>query len=262
MRPQLGARGAVLVAAAVVLLAATPPPTQQPGPTCPSPVPPRPQVRHASGLALATPLPRCYGPPPYEPLVIAYQSARMLAESHPNDFGYPWDDRAKREVVVSITGPAGEALARAWMASGATYTPPGTIAKSTFLAQPVVPVRFRTVTRSFAQLTKLQDDIIEAFRAGTPASSGVRSFGPDDEYNRIVIDVQFLDDDFARELAARFGTEAIAIRVDPTYGPFTNLSAPLDRAPVDPIVVVGLLAGSLAGFGLVLFVMRRRARGL
>lgn len=238
----------------MLLVAATP----QPGPSCPSPVPPRPEARHASGLALATPRAFCYGPPVYEPLAIAHQNARMLAESHPNDFGYPWDDRAKRELVISVIGPNGEALARAWMASGATYTSPGDVAKSTFLAQPAVPVRFRTVTRSYAQLAKLQDDLIEAFRAGLGGSGAVRSFGPDDEHNRIVIDVQFLNDEFAKALAERFGTEAIAIRVDRTYGPWTNPSASLDDRAVDTVLVAGLLLASFVGGGLVILVMRRR----
>jgi hypothetical protein len=238
-----------------VLLAATP----EPGPTCPSPAPPRPEARHASGIALPTPRLFCYGPPVYEPLGKAYSDARMLAEGHPNDFGYPWDDRAKRELVISVTGPAGEALARSWMASGATYTSAyAGGAKSTFLAQPVVPVRFRTVTRSYAQLAKLQDDIIAAVRAGLLADATVISSGPDDEHNRIVIEVQRLSDASANALASRFGTEAIAVRVDPRMGPFSNLARPLAGGAMDPLLVAGLLAASAMGLGVVLFVMRRR----
>jgi hypothetical protein len=229
-----------------------------PGPPCPSPMPPQPEARHASGIALPTPLPHCFGPPVYEPLAIAHINARLLAESHPNDFGYPWDDRAKRELVISVIGPNGEALTRAWMASGATFTPNGG-AKSEFLAPPAVPVRFRTVTRSFAQLTKLQDDIIEALRSGTLDGAAVRSFGHDDEYNRMTIDVQYLSDAFAYALAARFGTEAVAIRVDPTFGPFTSTGRALDVDAVDPILVGVLLAGSAVGLGLVVLAMRRRA---
>ncbi len=246
-------RSALLLAAAVMLVAATP----EPGPTCPSPLPPRPEARHASGLALPTPRLFCYGAPVYEPLNKAQSDAWLLAESHPNDFGYPWGDHVKRELTISVTGPTGEALARAWIASGATYAPLGGT-KSSFLAQPVVPVRFRTVTRSFAQLAKLQDDIIDAFRAGLLADAGVSSFGPDNESNRIVIEVQRLTDASAIALASRFGTEAIAVRVDPRSGPFTNLSRPLDAGAVDPVLVAGLLAASAVGVVLVLFVIRRR----
>jgi hypothetical protein len=238
-----------------MLVAATP----EPGPPCPSPVPPRPEARHSNGLALPTPLLFCYGRPVYEPLNKAQSDAWLLAESHPNDFGYPWGDHVKRELVISTTGPTGDALARAWIASGATYAPPG-VAKSTFLAQPVVPVRFRTVTRSFAQLAKLQDDLIDAFRAGLLADATVSSFGPDNEYNRIVIEVQRLTDASANALAARFGTDAVAVRVDPRSGPFTNLSRPLDSGAVDPVLVAGLLCVSAIGLGIVVFVMKRAAR--
>ena len=238
-----------------MLVAATP----EPGPPCPSPVPPRPEARHASGLALPTPLLFCYGRPVYEPLNKAQSDAWLLAESHPNDFGYPWGDHVKRELVISVTGPAGDALARSWIASGATYAPPG-VTKSSFLAQPVVPVRFRTVNRSFAQLAKLQDDLIDAFRAGLLADASVSTFGPDNEYNRIVIQVQRLTDASANALAARFGTEAVAVRVDPRSGPFTNLSRPLDSGAVDPVLVAGLLGVSAIGLGLIVFVMKRRTR--
>jgi hypothetical protein len=241
---------AVLIAAAVVLAAATPIPTP-----CPSPNPPRPEVRHASGLALATPLSRCFDQPAYEPLNKAHSDARLLAESHPNDFGYPWDDRVKRELVVSVTGPTGEALARAWMASGATYTS-GT--KGTFLPQPAVPVRIRTVVRSYAHLAQLMDDIIAATRAGLPDSSEIRSLGPDDEHDRVVIEVQHLSDALATALASRFGTEAIAVRIDPTLGPFTNIAQRLDQGAVDPVIVAVLLVGSALGVVLVVFLMRRR----
>jgi hypothetical protein len=220
-------------------------------------MPPRPEARHASGIALPTPLPRCYGPPVYEPLAIAHINARLLAESHPNDFGYPWDDRAKRELVVSVIGPNGEAVARAWMASGATFTPNGG-AKSEFLVPPAVPVRFRTVTRSFAQLATLHEEIGNALPV-LPDVGAVRSWGHDDEYNRVTIDVQYLSDAFAYALTARFGTEAVAIRVDPTFGPFTSTGRALDIGAVDPILVGVVLAGSVLGVGLVVLVLRRRA---
>lgn len=257
-------RGRVLrtvlpAAAAVMLIAASPGPTQMPGPPCTSPMPPRPEARHPSGLALPTPVPRCYGAPVYEPLNKASSDASLLAESHPHDFGHPWADHLKRELILSVTGPTGEALARAWISSGATYTAPS-VGKSTFLPQPGVAVRIRTVPRSYAQLAKLMDDIIDATRAGLPDSGAIRSIGPDAEYDRVVIEVQHLSAALAAALVARFGTEAIAIRVDPTSGPFTNMSRGIDARPVDPMLVGALVAGSLVGLLLVVFVMNRRAR--
>jgi len=49
-------------------------------------------------------------------------------------------------------------------------------------------MRIGTVTRSFAQLTRLED-----------------------EHDRIVIEIDHLTDALATALAARFGTEAIAV---------------------------------------------------
>lgn len=246
-------RSALLVVAALTLLAATP----EPGPPCPSPNPPRHEARHASGLALPTPLPRCFGAPVYEPLNAAHSNARLLAESHPNDFAYPSADHVKRELVISVTGPTGDALARAWIISGAMYTVPG-LAKSTFLPQPAVSVRIRTVPRSYAQIGKLMDDIIEATRAGLPDGSTIRSLVPDGEHDRVVIEVQQLSDALAGALASRFGTEAIAVRVDPASGPMSLVGSARASEVVDPVVVAILAAASAIGLGLVMFVMRRR----
>jgi hypothetical protein len=245
-------RSTLLLAAAVLLVAATP----EPGPPCPSPVPPRPEARDATGLALPTPLLRCFGAPVYEPLRKAYSDASLLAENHPNDFGYPWADHVNRELIISVTGPTGDALARAWIASGATYAAPN-VAKSTLLPQPAVAVRIQTVPRSYAQLGKLMDDIIDATRGGLPDGSAIRSLGPDGEHDRVVIEVQQLSGALATALASRFGTEAIAVRVDSTSGPM-SLSPGTDA--VDPALVALLLAGSFVGLGLVILVMKRRPR--
>jgi hypothetical protein len=236
-----------------MLVAATP----LPGPPCPSPNPPRPEARHASGLALPTPLPRCFGAPVYEPLNKAHSDAYLLAENHPNDFGYPWADQVKRELIISVTGPTGDTLAREWIASGATYTAPNG-AKSTFLPQPAVAARIQTVPRSYAQLGKLMDDIIDATRGGLPEGNTIRSLGPDGEHDRVVIEVQQLSGALASALALRFGTEAIAIRIDPTSGPISLTGSPVDAGAVDPVLVAGLLGASVFGLGLVVFVMRRR----
>ncbi len=249
---------ALLAATALLLVAATPAPTQMPGPPCPSPVPPRPEARHASGIALPTPLPRCYGAPVYEPLNTAHSDARLLAESHPNEFGYPWADHVKRELILSVTGPAGEALAREWIASGGTYTA-ASVGKSTFLPQPSVSVRIRTVPRSYAQIGKLMDDIIDATRAGLPDSDAIRSIGPDSEHDRVVIEVQYLTDALAAALASRFGTEAIAIRVDPMSGPGSLMGRAVEVGAIDPLLVAVLLAASALGVGLAVVIMRRRA---
>lgn len=232
------------------LIAATPAPT-----ACPSPAPPAPEQRHRTGLVILGPLPRCVTTP-FEPLAKAYSDARMLAEAYPDEFGYPWDDRPKRELVVSVASSDGERLARTWIASGTTVKS-GT--KSAVLAPPAVPVRIRTVTRSFAQLARLEDEIIAFARAGVTDTSAIHSFGPDDEHDRIVIEVDRLTDALAAALAARFGTEAIAVRVDPSSTSLTSIAGRRDDDQ-DRVVYIAVALALLA-IGVVAAVrLRARAR--
>ena len=232
------------------LIAATPEPT-----ACPSPTPPAPEQHHRTGLLIVGPLPRCFAPP-FEPLAKAYSDARMLGEAHPDAFGYPWADRAKRELVLSVVSPDGERLARSWIASGATVT---VGIKSALLPPPIVIVRITTVTRSFAQLARLEDDIVAFTRAGVADTSAIHSFGPDDESDRIVIEVDHLTDDLATALAGRFGTEAIAVRVDPNAASFTSLAARPADDPDRGSYVALVAAAALIATGLVL-ALRLRGR--
>ena len=241
-------RTLLLLFVALSLLAATPEPT-----ACPSPTPPVPEQRHVSGLVIVGPLPRCVAPP-FEPVAKAYSDARMLAEAYPNAFGYPWGDQTKRELVISLASADGERLARSWMASGATIT---SGVKSVVLPPPAVPVRIRTVTRSHAQLATLEDDIIAFTRAGAPDARAIHSFGPDDEHDRIVIEVDHLSDALATALAARFGTDAIAVRVDPSSSNVSSLSARPDDGSDRSVYAALAVGASLLVIGLV-FVLRRR----
>ena len=233
------------------LIAATPDPT-----ACSSPAPPIPEQHHRSGLVLLPPLPRCI-PPPFEPLAKPSSDAHMLAEAYPEAFGYPWSDQAKRELVVSVVNADGERTARAWMAGGATIIS-GT--KTALLPPPTVPVRLRTVTRSVAQLLKLEDEIVAFTRAGMTDASAIHMFGSDDEHDRIVIEVDHLTDELATALATRFGTAAIAVRVDPLSTNVTSLAADLDDGQDRGRYVVGAVALGLVAIGVVV-TLWRRARG-
>jgi hypothetical protein len=217
------------------LITATPAPT-----ACPSPAPPAPEQRHRTGLVIVGPLPRCVATP-FEPLAKAYSD--------------PWDDRPKRELVVSVASPDGERLAQSWIATGATVK---SGAKTAALPPPTVAVRMRTVTRSFAQLARLQDDIIAFVRSGVTDTSAIHSFGPDDEHDRIVIEVDRLSDALATALAGRFGTEAIALRVDPNAATFTSLAARLDDDPTRIAGVAAVVAASLITVIVVVVFRRRR----
>jgi hypothetical protein len=241
----------LLVFVGLSLVAATPAPT-----ACPSPAPPALERHPATGLALLGPLPRCAAPP-FEPLARAHSDARMLAEAHPDAFGYPWDDRAKRELVISVLSPEGERVARDWIAGGATLPQLG--GKSAVLPPPTVAVRFRTVTRSLAELARLEDGIIAFTRTSSTDTSAIHSVGPDDEHDRIVIEVDQLTDALATALAARFGTEAIAIRVDPRSSSSTSLAAQRSDDPQRGTQVALAATAALAA-GAAIVVIRRRRR--
>jgi hypothetical protein len=242
-------RTLLLLFVGLSLIAATPAPT-----ACPSPAPPPPEVRHRSGLAVVGPLPRCIAPP-FEPLAKAYSDAWLLGQAHPDAFGYPWDDRAKRELVLSVVSPDGERLARSWIATGATVAN-GT--KSAVLPPPTVPVRIRPVTRSFAQLMRLEDDIIAFIRSGVTDTSAIHSFGHDDEHDRIMIEVDHLTDALATALADRFATEAIAVRVDPSSTSVTSIAGRLDDGQERGPYIAIAIAIALIGIGLVV-ALRLRA---
>lgn len=241
------------ILAALVLMAATPFP-----PPCRT-NPPQPDRRHPSGLLIVAPLDRCairtMGSID-DMLGKAWSDARLLVEANQNVMAPPWGDRARRELVLSVTSADGETIARRWVAQGAVV-PAGV--KTAELARPQVPVRFRTVKRSYADLQRLGDEIIELTRAkAVPGTDAIRSFGADEERNAILMEVQSLSDDLAKELVRRFGTEAVIVRVDPSSGPFTSLAAGLEATGLSLMAIV-ILACGLILIGLALWRGLRRA---
>jgi hypothetical protein len=173
------------------------------GPADPAclPRPPRSDARHPSGLALAP------GPGPCHASVddrlgLAYDRAYRFAVEHADDLGYPWDDRGNLTVVVSAVTPRGHVLADQWCRRGWD-----------------VPVRIRTVTRSFAELERIKDGVIDIARMRLPGSEYIRSTWGDGQRNRVIIGVQRLTDEVAAAIVARYGTAHVAVLVDRRYGP-------------------------------------------
>lgn len=162
--------------------------------------------RHDSGLALV-----CADriPDPPEALKAAASFGRDLAEDHPDTLGFPWADPATGELEMRITDPSGEAIVRDWIDHGAARTTvkPGTLPK------PAAPVRLVASDRSFRQLIDIQNGVVPA--TGFPDGDAIYQVGPDAKRNAIVITVDRLSDPLLRALAARYGTTAIVIRVDP-----------------------------------------------
>jgi hypothetical protein len=170
-------------------------------PAC-QPRPPEADARHRSGLALAAGRGPCHASID-DRLGLAYDRAYRFAQEHADDLGYPWDDRGNLTLVVSVVTPRGRELAEQW--SGLGWE---------------VRVRTRVVALSFAELERIKDDAIEIARMGLPGSEYIRLTMGDGEHNRVIVGVQRLTDEVAAAIVARYGTEAVAVQIDPGYGLF------------------------------------------
>jgi hypothetical protein len=105
-------------------------------------------------------------------------------------------------LYVSAVTPAGQVLAAQW--SGLGWA---------------VPIRVRTVSHSFGELERIKHDVIDIARTGVPGSEAIRFTTGDSEHNRVVLGVQRLTDAIAAAVVARYGTEVVAVLVDPKFGP-------------------------------------------
>lgn len=154
------------------------------------------QFTHPSGLEVLIGLPRPDRLP--EALATAWSDALELARANPTAIGYPKPHRGTGELVIPITTPAGDTAARAW-------TPRATVASVSRRTQPA--------THSWAQLELIKDQAIDL--AKTVPNNPIYMTSPDWDNNRVHIWVTRIDDSLFFSLAARFGTRAIAIVVEP-----------------------------------------------
>ena len=168
--------------------------------------------RHPSGILLV-----CHdGIAPWvnasEELKAANSFAMELAQANPDLFGYPTPDFDKGEVVLRIVRPDAERLARVWIASGLDL--PAPFGKVRSLPRPTVPVRFEPATRTVALLETIKDDVGPNLK-DLPDSNAMSQSGADIARNatRYVVDRE--SDALLRALAARYGTEALVVEVDP-----------------------------------------------
>jgi hypothetical protein len=230
-----------------------------------NPTPPA-EVRHASGIVLLPPVDLAaiqaeitrLGPS-YEPLAVAASDARELAQDHQDLFGEPWMDLPNGQLVMPLARPEGEQIARQWMSAG--YPRTSTLKPLPTLRPTQVPVRFVTARRSFAQLQSLLNESMPTrwYSGETRIWMG----SVDAEHERVVLETDRIVDGVLYTLAKKYGTDAIAVRVDPRSGPFTSLAGSPDAAPagIDPTFVA---AASLAVTGvavLLVFARRRRPTG-
>jgi hypothetical protein len=207
---------------------------------------PSSELRHKSGVVLLGPADQTAVKPLPEPLAKALSDAQELARDNPDLFGYPYADRSTGELVLSPVNAEGQSLAHRWTPRGAEAI--------------AVTRRTRLVDRSYAQLEAIRHEAIGPGVAGLPDGDAIQATSQDDEHNRVLIIITRMSDPLLFALAARYGTEAIEVRLDPSFGPFQSLS---QEESVRDELLIGASAVFflVATFALVAtLLMRRRAR--
>lgn len=125
-----------------------------------------------------------------------FSMALQLAMDHPESFGYPNLDASTGVIEISMVNEDARALAGV-------------------LEPRLQPLAFRNVTRSFGELQAIGDEISRFAQAGVDGAELLWKTEPDHINNRIVATVTELHEGLFFELASRFGTESVAVRVNP-----------------------------------------------
>jgi hypothetical protein len=121
----------------------------------------------------------------------------------------PWPNPDTQTLEIRIASERGEAVANDWIA-GRTGRPHS---KFTNIPEPRPPVTFIAADRTFRELQDIQHGSVPA--TDLPDGDAIYATGPDTRRNATVITVEWLSDPLLQALAARYGTEALVIRVDP-----------------------------------------------
>ena len=72
---------------------------------------------------------------------------------------------------------------------------------------------------SIRGLERIMDGVTDLIRAGVPGADRIYSMGADYEHDRVIIVTDRLNDQLLEAVAARFGVDVIAVRVDPRATP-------------------------------------------
>jgi hypothetical protein len=130
----------------------------------------------------------------------AFNAALELAYAHRDDLGYPWLDAESGVLELSFATGLGETVAASALdglsAAGRT-------------------VRLRPAPASVAELDALAHEVTRLNAAGVPGADRIWMTEPDQKNNRIIVTLSEAPDDLLDALAARFGTERIAVRIQP-----------------------------------------------
>ena len=129
----------------------------------------------------------------------AFDDAMQFASAHPNDVAYPWIDPASNILELSAATSKGRALLAAIPAPTAQ------------------PNRIRDVMFSYGQLERIKDEVTTLAAAGAPDADLIYQTAPDHKNGRVIITVSQSSERLLKDLATRYGTEAIAVQVDPDH---------------------------------------------
>lgn len=153
-----------------------------------------PEDRHWTGLALVGPEVMQISPRD-EAQAVAISAAIDLALKNPQELSFPWIDEGGDVLQLSAASDLGVMLLDS-------------------LAPTLdVPTAIRQVEHSLADLNAVKWDVSQ-FRE-FEAQSILRTLEPDWRDSRLVATVSQIDDEVFKALADRFGTEILAVRVDP-----------------------------------------------
>jgi hypothetical protein len=188
------------------------------------------ETRHSSGLLLVQDEPLLDTPANPESTEQALELAIQLSEQNPDQLAYPWIDASTGQVVVAATS-TGLQRAQQFAASTVTIAVPrpangtqtDTPAQIDSPAEPIPRSIWNVQVRPFARarLEQIKDEAIDLSTADLPDANLISMTEPDPARNRVIITVGALSDALLNALAARYGTDAIAIRVDPTVAEAT-----------------------------------------
>ncbi len=143
----------------------------------------------------------------------AVSDAQVFAEDHPGDIGYPWLDPASGRLELSAASASGHDLVVDELA--------------VFKSAPQI----RTVRFSLGELSAIADAVTRLAENGVPDSDLIYRTAPDYRSNRIVIWVSAPSKQLFSELADRYGTESIALLIDPESRGGSPLSRDADISP-------------------------------
>lgn len=118
--------------------------------------------------------------------------AEFLSAAHPDDLSFPWVDRIRGELVITVVSAAGREQAASFQAD--------------------IPVRIESVRHSRSYLKHIMDS---AVGPRGRAAVTVWSTFPDAANNRVILQVTSLPRPFLTQLARAYDPSAVALVVAP-----------------------------------------------